>query len=357
MVQEGLRGIYSLFMEKINSTFKQIIEKLTNNQKFQNANAYFLKDFPFFYFCVKFYSLNLFQLPEFSKESISFEQIQTQHFCFFNSYKLINLKLPYKAAVINLNELKSRFIYKFKGSVSENFERAFNLHKLHEKNFENNFSNLSLLRESIINENVTLYLINYIKQMSWSYIDLSDEFGLNSEEIILDSDLFLHELSTIFSDNLNEFYFEKIKLKLEEILKEIKAATLNIQDSNSNTADNSASKSSINNQSTEALATSNTNAISNIVNTGTNVINNNETLNKFSLLILKFFYYLGILYKMNEVLLTFQVSNIKYLITHKLKEAVEHTIRHYTQQIMDEFLKRITKDIKFILINKDFASL
>lgn len=318
MVQEGLREIYSLFIEKINSTFNQIIDKLINNQKFTNANFYFFKDFPFFYFCLKFYSLNIFAISEF--ENKDFEETKSQNFSFLNNYKLFNIKNSSETPIVNINQLKNVYVEKLKISCEENFSRGFNLIKLQEKNFDGIFSNCILLRETIANENITLYLINYIKQMSWSYIDLLEEFNLNNEEIILDSDLFLFEISNVFSEKLKENFFDKIKLCLDELYKDINNYNINL--------------------------------------------NENETEdkkeNKFqnlNLLIFKYFYYLNILNKMNDILLNFQSSNVKYLITDNLKSYTETLLNNYNQSILNEFLKRLMKDLKFIMINKDINSL
>ena len=313
MVQEGLRGIFNLYIEKINSTFKQILDKLSANHKFLNAYLYFTRDFPFFYFCVKFYCLEFCQIFRLNPQ---YEEAKKQNFSCINNYNLLNISN--KTNIINLNDWKNIYVEKYKISISENFKRAFNLLKLYEKNFEN--------KEFLSNENIILHLVNYIKQMSWSYIDLLDEFNLQSEEIILDSDFFLFEMSNIFSESLYENYFEKIILKLEDLILEIK-------NNSSNIFENS--------------------GISNYIGSVDGVGNNTS----FSFTVFKFYFYLNSLCKMNEILLSFQVSNIKYLITTKLKGIIEENCVKYTNLIFNEFLRRIIKDLKLILINKDFNSL
>jgi len=328
MVQEGLREIYNLFVEKINSTFNQIIDKLINQPKFQNANSYFLKDFPFFYFCVKFYALNALQKSEFDNNR-DLEEIKSDTFIFLNNYKLLNMKKATEAPVIDINRLKNNFIEKLKITCEENFSRGFYLIKLQEKNLELNFNNNLLLKETITNENITLYLINYIKQMSWSYIDILEEFNLIGQEIILDSDYFLFEVSNLFSEKLYEHFFQQIKLRLGEIYNEIQAHKINLNENSNSLKEENASNSY-------------------------EIEKNKGNIN---LLIFKYFYYLGILNKMNDVLLNFQNSNIRFLITDKLKVNTDLTLNHYINLIFNEFLKRIMKDLKFILINKDFSSL
>jgi hypothetical protein len=60
---------------------------------------------------------------------------------------------------------------------------------------------------------------------------------------------------------------------------------------------------------------------------------------------------------MNDILLNFQTSNIRFLITDNLKENTENSLNYYLQLIFNGILKRFMKDLKFILINKDFGSL
>ena len=340
MVQEGLREIYSLFIDKINSTFHQIINKLLNNPKFQNGNTYFFKDFPFFYFCVKFYSLSIFQLIEFERKG--YEELKSDTFAFQNTYKLLGIKSHSESsAVININLLKNKFVEKFSNACEENFSRTFNLIKLIEKNFDTNFSNFNLLRETIANDNITLYLINYIKQMSWSFIDLTEEFNISGDNtIIFDSDFFLFELANIFSDKLNQSFFDKIKLNLDELYKEIDCYNIVVKENNilnnSNEENNFDKKDSVISKSSESGF---------------------ENKKNINLLVFRYFYYLNILNKMNDILLNFQTSNIRFLITDSLKESNEQALNYYLQLIFNEFLKRLMKDLKFILINKDFGSL
>lgn len=345
MVQEGLKDIYSLFIEKINSVFNQTIKKILENQKFQNANAYFFKDFPFFYFCVKFYSFNLFELSEFDNNQ--FEDLKTEKFAFQNNYKLLGLKSNSDAkAVININLLKNKYVEKFSSACEENFSRTFNLIKLFVKNFDTNFFNKILIKETIANDNITLYLINYIKQMSWAFIDLSEEFGLSADNaIILESDFFLFELAKIFSNKLNINFFEKIKQNLEELHKEIEAFDF------TNKNENDYKK--INNETADDK-----NAYIN--NNNNNIIDGSVSANDkkhINLLVFKYFYYLNILNKMNDILLNFQTSNIRFLITDSLKDSTENALNYYLQLIFNGILKRLMKDLRFILINKDFASL
>lgn len=342
MVQEGLREIYSLFIEKINSTFNQIIDKLINNPKFRNASAYFFKDFPFFYFCVKFYSLSLFQLAEFERKE--FEDLKSEKFTFQNNYKLLGLKADSETnSAINISLLKNKFVEKFRNACEENFSRTFNLIKLNEKNFDAYFTNFILLKETIANDNITLYLINYIKQMSWSFVDLTEEFDLSGDHsVVLDSDFFLFQLANIFSEKLNQCFFEKIKMNLDELFKEIDSFNITVKENNICNSDFSNKDKNSNNHNKTKISESET---------------GNQNNKNISLLVFKYFYYLSILNKMNDILLNFQTSNIRFLITDNLKESNEQALNYYLQLIFNEFLKRLMKDLKFILINKDFGSL
>jgi hypothetical protein len=360
MVQEGLQGIYNLFIEKINSTFKQIFEKLFKNQKFQNAEFYFIRDFPFFYFSIKIFSLNIFEISEFNNNNNNntlseIEDIKTSKFSFINNYKIFGFENS-NANLININDIKNIYMEKFIASVTENFSRVFYLLILQEKSLENNFGNFEVFKEILNTDNVNLHLINYIKQMSWSYIDILDEFNLHSEEQILEADFFLLELSSNFSNLLNENYFEMIYLKLDELYYELAKIEININGLN-------------NNNNTSIIYNNNNDKVNN-TNININInINNDKSINKnneyssiakreaYNIIIFKYFYYLNVINKMNDVLLNFNSSNIKYLITNELKHSVEKANEKYQEFIFNEFLKRVIKNAKFILINKDMESL
>jgi hypothetical protein len=233
---------------------------------------------------------------------------------------------------------------KFMANVTENFSRVFYLLILQEKSLENNFGNFEVVKEILNTDNVNLHLINYVKQMSWSYIDILDEFNLHSDEQILEADFFLLELSTNFSNLLNENYFEMIYLKLDELYCELAKIEIN---TNTNTNNNNNNISNNNNSSNDS-----------------NKANNNKEFSSsmskreiYNIIIFKYFYYLNVINKMNDVLLNFKSSNIKYLITNELKYNVEKNNEKYLQLIFNEFLKRVIKNAKFILINKDIDSL
>lgn len=331
MVQEGLQGIYNLFIEKINSTFKQIFEKILKNQKFQNSEFYFMRDFPYFYFSLKIFSLKIFEISEFNSIE-EMEEVKSSKFSLVNNYKIFGFGNS-NAILIDIGEIKKIYLEKFKATVTENFSRVFYLIILQEKSLENNFGNFEVLKEILNTDNVNLHLINYVKQMSWSYIDFLDEFNLHSEEQILEADFFLLELSTNFSNLLHKNYFAMIYLKLDEFYSELKNIQINSVNDLSNLSTNNAGDKS-----------------------GNDVISLGKK-ESYLVLIFKYFYYLNVVNKMNDVLLNFRSSNIRYLITNELKQNVDENIEKYVQIIFNEFLKRITKDAKFILMNKDIESL
>lgn len=105
MEADGLKGIFTLFTDKVQSSFNQIITKIKNNEKFGNALNYFTKDFLFFHVIVKNYSLRS--------------------------------KVP-----VELVDLKEGFIDKFKISCGENISRAYSLITSLEKMYLDNGGNL-----------------------------------------------------------------------------------------------------------------------------------------------------------------------------------------------------------------------
>ena len=90
MEADGLKGIYHLYSDKVQSSFIQIVQKIRQNDKLSNAFNYLVKDYLFFYFCIKNYS---------KRNKIE----------------------------INTNELKQIFLDKFTSITNENLSRALNL--------------------------------------------------------------------------------------------------------------------------------------------------------------------------------------------------------------------------------------
>jgi hypothetical protein len=292
-----LKGIYDLFTDKIKSSISQILDKIKLNSKFSNAYAYFVKDFVFFYFVVKLYSLNTFNTFNLDKEISS-----------------------------PLDELKSVFVNKFKSAAAENFNRALSLVKSVEKNAE---ANLRFERENIVNVQIIDHFVKYIKVMSMSFIDLNEEFGnyQQDEENIINNkhtnthtihscifknDALLKELQESFSNLLAEKYFNLIFEKLDNVI--------NILNSNINFSEK---------QAQQAL----------------------------TLQVQKFYFFYYILHKMNEVFISFLNSNIPYLISESLQSLIQEKMIHYMNLFYKAFLDRIMKDVKILLINKDFSNL
>jgi hypothetical protein len=278
--QEGLRGIYDLFIDKIQSSISQIVDKLKLNAKFTNAFSYFNKDFVFFYFVVKLYSINL-------------------------GIHSVN----------GLNELKVSFLQKFSSSVAENFNRAFSLVKSVEKTAD---TNGRFERENIVNVQIIDHFVKYIKFMSMSFIDLNEEFLNNSEnkeyEVekienkLFKNDTLLLEIQQIFSGLLVENYFSPIFSKLENVFSLLSDA-------------------------------------------------NSVNMPNPNLQVQKFYFYYYILYKMNEVFISFLSSNIPYLISDNLQITIQNKLNHFMNYFYKAFLNRIMKDVKIMLINKDTSNL
>jgi hypothetical protein len=225
--------------------------------KNQNAFSYFIKDYPYIYFSFKS----------------------------FTSSVGTNL--------INLGELNNVYLEKFKAITIENFNRAFSLIKSVEKNSE---INGTFLKENIVNVKIIEHLVSYIRDMSMSYVDLSDEFG---DQLTVEDEL-LATLGDLFSKGLVEHYFKKLFVKIEAVL------------------------------------TSLTNAES-------------EQLNVF-----KFYFFFFIVYKMNDILITFRNSNIRFLLTDEIQ--IESVLERFMSQFFNIFLNKI-KDIKMLLVNKDISYL
>jgi hypothetical protein len=236
----------------------QIFEKL-KLPKNQNSLNYFMKDFLFFYFTIK----------NFSTSS--------------------NIKH------IHVDELKNIFLEKFNLTISENFNRAFNLIKSVEKNSE---INGSFSKENIVNVKIIEHLVNYIRDMSMTYLDLTDEF----DNDILNNDVVLKQMCDIFSHSILENYFSKIFSKIENVL--------------------------INLTTCE-----------------------NEQLN-----VHKFYFFYFIVFKMNDVFISFQNSNINFLINEDLYGKIVFRLESYMNQFYTIFLNKI-KEVKHLFVNRDVTNM
>jgi hypothetical protein len=60
---------------------------------------------------------------------------------------------------------------------------------------------------------------------------------------------------------------------------------------------------------------------------------------------------------MNEVFISFLNSNIPYLISENLQNLVQEKMIYYMNVFYKAYLNRIMKDVKILLINKDFSNL
>ncbi len=261
-----MQGIYVVFIETIELNLAQIIKNLKNHQKLGNAYNYFIKDFLFFYFQYKLHCCNL--------------EIE------FNPDK-------------SLAELKAVFIEKFKYVIKENFTRAFNLVKNVEKNGE---INGKFEKENTVNVQIIEHLVNYILNMSKSFLDLYEEFD-SDWQLLMADDLILEEIKISFSQSLIENYLEKIFLKLDGVI--------------------------------------------------TKLYENSK--DEFEIQKFYFFYY--ILYKIKDVFLSFLNSNISYLISENLFDTVDNKLEFYMNQFYNCFLNHIAKDVKILLMYKDFTNL
>jgi len=198
-----------------------------------------------------------------------------------------------------LNELKAVYIEKFQNVIKENFLRAFNLVKNVEKNGE---INGRFEKENTVNVQIIEHLVNYIVNMSKSFVDLSEEFD-SDWEFLMSDDSILNEIKFSFSDSLMENYLENIFIKLDGVI--------------------------------------------------TKLYENSK--DEFEIQKFYFFYY--ILYKMKDVFLSFLNSNISYLISENLFDRVDSKLEFYMNQYYNCFLNHIAKDMKILLMYKDITNL
>ncbi len=170
-----MKGIYDLFIDKIQSSFTQIFEKLKTNAKLSNSLFYFHKDFLFVYFSLKTY------LDKIEITRVDFIQ-----------------------------DLRYSFIAKYETTIKENFSRAFTLIKNVEKNAE---MNGKFEKENVVNLQIIDHFVKYIKFMSMSFVDINEEFS----ESLIQNDEILIEIKNIFSNQLKENYLMLIYQKLDHL--------------------------------------------------------------------------------------------------------------------------------------------
>ena len=245
------------------------MEKIKKNNKFINSYNYFIKDFLFFYFCMKkFYSVCNF--ADKSKKDLLLESIE---------------------------DIKNSFIDKFKTSINENFTRAFTLVKNIEKNAE---MNGQFDKENIVNVHIIEHLVDYMKKIGQSFTDLYDIFYIEDDEFFYSpKDPLITQLREVFANEIINNYFSNIFTKLDEVTDKLKNFT--------------------------------------------------ETNEK--LLIQKFFYFYYLLYKMNDVFISFINSNINYLVDSDLYTKIKDKMYTYLSSFYSIFINRMT--LKVLLLNKD----
>ena len=232
------------------------MKNVKNFQKLGNAYNYFIKDFLFLYFQIK------------------------------NHCKKLESEFNIDKTII---DLKIIFMEKFNIAIKENFIRAFNLVKSVEKNAE---SNAKFERDNIVNVQIIEHLVNYIVNMSKSFIDLSDEFESDWEYLMSD-DLILNEIKESFSHSLLENYLENIFTKLDMVITRLYESPKDVLE------------------------------------------------------IQKFYIFYYILYKMKDVFLSFISSNISYLITENLYEKLETKLEFYMNQFYNCFSITLLRMLKF----------
>jgi hypothetical protein len=218
-------------------------------------------------------------------------------FCF-------NVGMEFKYDVM-LVDLRNLFMEKFTAVTAENFNRAFNLIKNVEKNAE---INGAFEKENIVNSQITQHLVEYIKIMSLSFVDLNEEFGtrdINSEggvEIYNRNDRFIIELQETYCNLLIDNYFIRIFSKLDHLLHSL----------------------------------------------STDFLSGGENLN-----VQKFYFYYYILYQMDNVFISFLNSNVSFLTSTTICTIIEDRMKRYMNQFYSCYFNRITQELKILIVNKD----
>lgn len=201
MELEGLKDIFSIFKEKIQSSFDQISNNIKTKDSLINAYNYMTKDFLFVYYCVLNFS---------KKTKISF----------------------------NLKILKDIYFNKFKTVVKDNINRALNLvlslRDIYNKNNFNSDTNISNNTNNKINlenlNNVLDHLVTYIKNMTISYSDLIEEF---SEELIRHDNM-LDDLGKEFSSIVINDYISVISKEFTNSLQLLNDKIINSKNKSNN---------------------------------------------------------------------------------------------------------------------------
>jgi hypothetical protein len=153
------------------------------------------------------------------------------------------------------------------------------------------------MKENTANIKIIEHLVGYIKEMSLAYVDLTDEFG----SIITQDDPVLSELGRVFSKGLIENYFVKIFNRLDQVL--------------------------------------------------TNLTNGkSEQLNVF-----KFYFFYFIVYRMNDIVISFNNSNINYLLVDEMLN-LDTQLDRYMNNFYFIPLNKL-KDMNVLFMNKDINNL
>jgi hypothetical protein len=199
--------------------------------------------------------------------------------------------------MISVEGLMNNFLDKFKNILTDNFQRGFNLVKNLEKSSEGSGT---FSKDNIVK--IVQHLLNYIKNMSNSFVDLNEEFD---PQIIL-NDPFIEKLSNTFCTLFLENYFNNIFEKIQYCLNNLENET--------------------------------------------NVEKND---------VYKFYFFYFILLQMNEVFSFFlNCSKVNYLINENIHQTLKNALIKYMNSFYSIFMKRISKEIKLIAVNKgDFTYL
>lgn len=206
------------------------------------------------------------------------------------------LKLNFKVEEY-MGELKQSFVDKFNSSCGENFNRAFNLVKSVEKMAE---STGRFEKENLVNIQIIDHLVKYIKFMSLCFVEINEDLFLDKN--LIKEDPLLKELQTIFSQALMENYIKNIFARIEEVIEKL-------------------------------------------------MTENNQ------LLVQKFYFFYYILYKMNEVVVSFINSNIPFLINETIQIQIQENLNNFMNRFYNCFMHRIIKDLKMLIINKEISYL
>ena len=221
----------------------------------------------------------------------------TKDFIFFY-FSCKKLKNNHKLMFDSLVDIKNEFLTKFKEALVDNFSRAF---KLVETIHNSAQMGIEFEKESVVNVHIVEHLVDYIKKISQSFTDLYIQFAFTNDDynFYSNKDLLIVEMQDIFEKEINNNYFIPIYDNIEKLFKSLDNPDINV------------------------------------------------TQRKLYIQLIYFNNY--ILYKMNDIFITFINSNISYLIKKTLVSSNQKNIINNNTKLLKIFKDSLP--IKIFLLN------